>query len=315
VNRLIALLSSLVAVAAIALVAGVHLDAARAAGPFTVTVTGSGPYAFQDSNGDAPADLEVPLGASVTFVNPTGGGFHDVDFDNLVPSACAGSPSVNSASASSGPWQGACTFNTAGSYDFHCSIHFFTGEIIVDAGAGATGSSGSSGASGATGATGGGGSGAGAGAGSGAPAGGATSPGAASTTAPAGASQTPVTGATAGAGAATGQASGSGGGHRATIASLSVPAVAHGFAVSASARVAIAGSTLRALLLYRRTRTLGALTRRHVGPGRVAFTLTLSRQGRALLGARRKLAVVLAVAVSAPDGSRDTLRRALTLKR
>jgi plastocyanin len=309
VNRLIALLSLLVAAAAIALAAGVHLDSARAAGPFTVTVTGSGPYAFQDSDGNAPADLEVPLGASVTFVNPSGGGFHDVDFDSLVPSACAGSASVNSASASSGPWQGACTFNTAGTYDFHCSIHFFTGQIVVDAGAGATGSSGSSGASGATGATGGG------GAGSGTPAGGAAPPSAPSTTAPAVGPQAPITGATAGTGAATGQASGSGGGHKATIASLTVAAVAHGFAVSASARVAIAGSTLRASLLYRHTQTLGVLTRHHVGPGRVSFTVTLSRRGRTLLGAHRKLAVVLAVAVSAPDGARDTLRRALTLKR
>ena len=51
-NRLIALLGSLVAVAAIAVAAGVRLDSARAAGPFTVTVIQASPYAFQDSAGN-----------------------------------------------------------------------------------------------------------------------------------------------------------------------------------------------------------------------------------------------------------------------
>jgi len=299
-NRLLTLVGAVVAAAAVALLAGVHLgsaDAAGASGPFSVTVIGTDPYSFQDSNGNAPADLQVPLGASVSFANP-GSGFHDVDFDSAAPSACSGSSSIDSTNASVGPWQGSCTFNSVGTYAFHCSIHFFTGEIVVSAdGGGGAGSSGATGSSGVTGTSGGGG--AGGGGPTGGPSGAPPPAGGAGTTPPGGQSPpaSPVTA----------------GPPKATIADLAVPAVAHGFAVTATASLGHGQSTLRALLRLGHS-TLGALTERRVGPGRVRFTVALDARGRKLVRARGSLAVLLVVTVTAPDGSRATRTRTIKLR-
>lgn len=303
-NRLVALVWALVAAAAVAVLAGVHLGTAAAAGPFTVTVIGTSPYAFQDSNGNAPAHLAVPLGASVTFSNP-GGGFHDVDFDSIAPSACSGSTSVNSTNASVGPWQGSCTFTSAGTYSFHCSIHGFTGQIVVDASSG-----GGTGATGATGSTG---AGAGGGAGGSGPTGSSGAP------PPLGGTPTPSSGQpgttpAAGQGLPITTATGTGATPKATIAALTVPAVSHGFSVSATAQLGRGRSTLRASLRLGRSQALGSLTQRRVGPGRVSFTVMLDAHGRRLLRARRVLEVVLVVTVTTPDGSRATRTRMLKLR-
>ena len=303
---LIALVGAVAAAAAVALLAGVRLGSAEAAGPFSVTVVAAMPYAFQDSNGNAPANLQVPLGSSVTFTNPSGGGFHDVDFDSLVPSACTGSASVGSTSASLGPWQGSCTFNSAGTYAFHCSIHFFTGEIVVGDGTGAGGTGASGDASGASGATGASGTGSGDGGASGSSG---TTPPAAGAPAPTASAGAPAT--SSGPGAA--GAGGPGGRAKAAIASLAVPADAHGFAVSASALLGHSDSTLTASLRLSPSQVVGRRTQREVGPGRVRFTVALDARGRRLLRARRSLTVSLVVTVSAPGGTHVTRTRTLRL--
>jgi plastocyanin len=291
-----------VVIAAAATIVGAKLSLASAAGPFTVAVVPTQSfYAFQDSNGNAPADLDVPVGSSVSFSNPSGGGFHDVDFDSAIPSVCTGSASVDSTNASSGPWQGDCTFNTVGTYSFHCSVHGFTGQIVVtDAGGGATGSTGptasTGGATGASGAT--------TGAGSTGVTQGPSSP------------QTAEgpSGSTTQAGAQTSQGtSGTVGTRAATIVSLAVTSPARAASVTGTIKLGRGQLTLKAKLQLADSQTVGSLTRRRLGPGRIRFTVALDAQGRRLLRARGSLRLTLIVVVTAADGTRSKRTRTLKL--
>jgi len=102
---------------------------------------------FQDASGSDPADNTVTIaaGQKVTFSFPVGNGTssHNVSFPTLKPASCtqtAGDvpgavPPLPKYPLPAG-WAGECTFATAGTYTFLCTVHSseMTGTVIVTSG-------------------------------------------------------------------------------------------------------------------------------------------------------------------------------------
>ncbi len=72
----------------------------------------------------APAQLNVPVGATVSLSNPSEvkHGVYWVGGPST-PSCTAGVPVGVSVAASGTKWSGSCTFATAGVYTFYCTVH------------------------------------------------------------------------------------------------------------------------------------------------------------------------------------------------
>jgi plastocyanin len=74
--------------------------------------------------------VSIAAGSTVSFSYPSGSNEHDVHFTTM-PSVCSGSTAQLGPTAAGGVgpavggpgWQGACTFNTAGTYNFFCDRH------------------------------------------------------------------------------------------------------------------------------------------------------------------------------------------------
>jgi plastocyanin len=93
-------------------------------------------------SGSSATQATIAPGGTVTFGYPRGGSMHNADFGSgAQPTSC-----TQTAPASSGPvpplphqpaapgWSGTCTFDTPGTYTFHCDLHpFMTGTIVVSA--------------------------------------------------------------------------------------------------------------------------------------------------------------------------------------
>lgn len=93
--------------------------------PTTGSITAKDPYSFD--NGSGGSSVNIALGGSVTFAYPSGASYHSVVFDTAQPS-CTDLPSTPSAPG----WSGSCTFDSAGTYAFHCGLHsFMTGKVEV----------------------------------------------------------------------------------------------------------------------------------------------------------------------------------------
>ena len=82
-----------------------------------------------------PASLTVNVGDTVTFTNA--GGFHDVSSDTVGLFRCANGcdGSGGNGSPSSASWSATVTFNTPGTFGYHCEVHGLfgmTGSITVN---------------------------------------------------------------------------------------------------------------------------------------------------------------------------------------
>jgi plastocyanin len=107
-------------------------------GSFTVS-----DFAFTAAGGGNT--VTIAPGGTVSFSYPSGSNEHNVDFGSgSQPTSCtvggqSQSPPIPSTPTAPG-WSGTCTFDTAGTYSFHCDRHtFMTGTIIVGSQATSTG--------------------------------------------------------------------------------------------------------------------------------------------------------------------------------
>jgi plastocyanin len=104
----------------------------------TPPMTGS--FAVSDfafTAGDGSTTVNIATGGTVNFSYPTGSSEHNVDFGSgPQPTSCTlngadQAPPIPAAATAPG-WSGSCTFNTPGTYTFHCDKHtFMTGTIVV----------------------------------------------------------------------------------------------------------------------------------------------------------------------------------------
>jgi plastocyanin len=69
----------------------------------------------------SPSTVAVTQGDSVTWNNPSGGGFHNVKFDD--------GSYTQPPSAQFGPWSVSRTFNNTGSFKYYCEIHGMPGGV------------------------------------------------------------------------------------------------------------------------------------------------------------------------------------------
>jgi plastocyanin len=84
----------------------------------SASITAKDPYTFD--NGSAGHSVTIAKGGSVTFSYPSGGATsHNVVFDTAQPASCTDMPATPSPS----PWSGSCTFDSYGTYAFHCGLH------------------------------------------------------------------------------------------------------------------------------------------------------------------------------------------------
>src|SRR4029078_10283724 len=84
------------------------------------------PYSFDDGNGSTT--VTIARGGSVSFGYPSGASSHNLVFGAAQPPSCPGIPDT----ASPPGWSGSCTFDSYGTYTFHCGLHtFMTGSVEV----------------------------------------------------------------------------------------------------------------------------------------------------------------------------------------
>jgi plastocyanin len=102
--------------------------------PMTASITTSD---FMFSAADGTSTVNIATGGTVNFSYPTGSSEHNVDFGNgPQPTSCTlngadQAPPIPAAATAPG-WSGSCTFNTPGTYTFHCDKHtFMTGTVVV----------------------------------------------------------------------------------------------------------------------------------------------------------------------------------------
>lgn len=88
----------------------------------------------------ASSSVAIAPGGTVTFGYPSGASMHNADFSGgPAPSSCTqtagtpgGTPPPLPTSPTAAGWSGTCTFDTPGTYAFHCDLHpFMHGTIVV----------------------------------------------------------------------------------------------------------------------------------------------------------------------------------------
>ena len=91
--------------------------------------------------------VTIAQGGTVSFGYPTGSSAHNADFGGgSQPTSCDQTAGPSSGTVPPVPhkptlagWTGTYTFNTAGTYTFHCDLHpFMTGTIVVEGPGGTT---------------------------------------------------------------------------------------------------------------------------------------------------------------------------------
>ncbi len=98
------------------------------------------------ANGGTATKATIAQGGTVTFSYPSGISEHNADFGKgPKPSGCTQTAGPGSGSVPPLPrqptgagWSGTCTFNTPGTYTFHCDLHTFMTATIVVTGSGST---------------------------------------------------------------------------------------------------------------------------------------------------------------------------------
>lgn len=133
-RRLLLLLAGLLGMAAGTLPSLAAGDSPSSSASFTAV-----DYAWDAGSGGH--QVTIAEGGTVSFGYPSGASEHNADFGNgLHPSSCTQTAGPSSGSVPPVPnqptapgWSGTCTFNTPGTYTFHCDLHpFMTGTIVVE---------------------------------------------------------------------------------------------------------------------------------------------------------------------------------------
>jgi plastocyanin len=125
--------------AALTLVAAVLADRSAPAHAFPATASFTAVDLAWGETGTGSATVHVDPGAVVSFAYPSGANSHNADFGATAPSSCAQTAGADVGAVPplpalpSGPgWSGTCTFNTTGTYQFHCDLHSsMHGTILV----------------------------------------------------------------------------------------------------------------------------------------------------------------------------------------
>ena len=234
----------------------VVVASAGAEEPTTASITAKDPYSFD--NGSGGNSVSIAKGGTVTFGYPTGASAHNVVFSTAQPTSCTNMP----ATASPPGWSGSCTFDSYGTYAFHCGLHsFMTGKVEVpDPNAPTTGT---------------------------------TSPTETGGTTPGGGE--PPGGGNPGGEVLTPPAVKVAGSQRGTVVRGSVTTPAGPSAIAVTALVAKGVLASRARLVK-----VGSVKKRSTGTGRTTFALKVNRAARRALHRRHRLAVTVRIAVT-PD--------------
>lgn len=242
-----------------------------------------------------PMSVSVSSGGQVTLKNPSTSTEHGVHWNTgpATPS-CSGVPLAGSAKPSGTNWSGTCTFSTPGEYTFYCTVHGapMSGRVIVSAA-------------------------------------GTTTTTSTSTSTPTGPPTT--TGTTSYPGYEPGAPIATGGGAVALLAgtpskAVKVAANQRGHAVHGSVAIspAGAGAHLEVDLLARSAGLasaghgalvrIGRLVVSHVVAGAVRFSVALSRNARAALARRRRLAVTVRMTLRSASATPLTVTRTVLLR-
>lgn len=234
----------------------------------------------------------IAPGGTVTFSYPTGASHHNADFTGgPSPTGCTQSAGVDSGAVPPLPnqpappgWSGTCTFDTPGTYAFHCDMHpFMTGTIVVGDATTTTGGSTSTQSTTTQ-----------------------TTAGSTTTTSP------PPTSIPAPKRPHRPASPLAGPPRRALV----LAAVQHGATVHGSLSISAAGQGGRAEIQLFATgrRRVGSLVRRALPAGRVRFAVALDRTARRVLRRQGRLAVTVAVVVTTGEGSRASVSRRVRLR-
>lgn len=122
--------------AALAVVPGLAAGSAPSSASFTAY-----DYGWMANGSVTSTKATIAQGGTVTFAYPSGISEHNADFGSgPKPSSCTQSAGPSSGSvpplphqATHAGWAGTCTFNSPGTYTFHCDVHtFMTGTIVVE---------------------------------------------------------------------------------------------------------------------------------------------------------------------------------------
>jgi plastocyanin len=230
-----------------------------------------------------PPSVTIDPGGTVEFSNPTGVP-HGIRWSKTpagAPACTAGVPVGTTEAASATKWQGTCTFATAGTYSYYCTVHgaAMSGTVTV-------------GTPPPTGTT---------GTGTG------TTPGQST---PTGTTTGPVTSAPGGTMPAGSVA----------LSTLRLGSVRHGTAMRGSLVVpaSAAGGTLTVVLQARlggHRVQVGRLNRTYIAAGKQGWSIALSAKARRALRAKGHLSVLVKVSLTAPGGAPVSLTRSVALHR
>lgn len=126
--------------------AGVVPSLAAGASPPTTASFTAVDYSW-DANGGSGSQVTIAAGGTVDLGYPSGADHHNADFGSgPQPTSCTQTAGTSSGAVPPLPnqptspgWTGTCTFNTPGTYTFHCDLHpFMTGTVVVDGPGGTT---------------------------------------------------------------------------------------------------------------------------------------------------------------------------------
>jgi plastocyanin len=245
-----------------------------------------------NASGSTGNQANIAPGGTVTFSYPAGASDHNADFTGgPSPTTCTQSAGVDSGAVPPLPhqptapgWSGTCTFDTPGTYTFHCDMHpFMTGTVVVGDATTTTGGSTST----------------------------------QSTTTQTTTSSTPTTSPpptiTPAPPSSHRRASPLAGPAR---RALVLAAVQHGLTVHGSVSISAAGRGGRAeiQLFAAGGRRVGSLVRRALPAGRVRFAVALDRRGRRALRRQGQLALTVTVIVTTGEGTRASVSRRVRLR-
>jgi plastocyanin len=238
--------------------------------PTTASITAKDPYSFD--NGSGGHGVTIAQGGTVGFGYPSGSTSHNVVFGGTQPTSCTDMPAAPAAQG----WSGSCTFETPGTYAFHCGLHgsLMTGSVeVVDPDAPTTGTG---------------------------PSPTDTGPGTNTNPPPAnppgGESNPPSVKVTRH--------------QQGTVVHGSVTTPA------GTSRIAVTAFTAKSALASRRARRvrIGSVTKRPKGAGTTSFALRVNRAARRALHRRGRLAVSLRVVITDGAGYALTRRKSVVLR-
>jgi len=253
-------------------------------------------YAWHVTGDTTSSTVTIAEGGTVSFGYPTGRSMHNADFSaGLAPSSCTqtagtqgGTPPPLPTVPTAAGWSGTCTFDTPGTYTFHCDLHHFMQGtvVVVDPNAPPPTTGGTTGTTGGTTGT--------------------TGTGTGSTPPPSGTTGGPgattPSGTTAGGGSAPGVRLSVAHAQRGSLlrGSVTTPAARSRIDVSAL----VSNATLAKHRLHGRARAVrvGERRLRSRAAGSTAFTVSLDAAARGALRRRHSLTVRLRVVVTPPGG-------------